>query len=125
MRVMELREPAQLSVTRWSLPSGRCPSRPGEIALRVAATAVCRTDLQLVTGDLEARRLPIVPGHQVVGHVTALGSGVTDWQVGDRAGVTWLGGADGTCAFCRSGRENLCPRPRSPVGTATAAMPTR
>ena len=81
---------------------------PGEIRLRVVACGVCRTDLQLCEGDLEARRLPLVPGHQVVGVVDALGAGVAGWSAGDRAGLTWLAGTDGTCRFCRTGRENLC-----------------
>lgn len=83
-----------------------------EILLEVAACAVCRTDLQLAQGDLTARRLPIIPGHQAVGRVIAVGAEVTGWQVGERAGVAWLGGTDGTCRFCRSGRENLCPDAR-------------
>lgn len=82
---------------------------PGELVLTVSACGVCRTDLQLVEGDLEARTLPVVPGHQVVGRVEAVGEGVSDWSVGDRAGVAWLGSADGTCPACREGRENLCP----------------
>jgi propanol-preferring alcohol dehydrogenase len=82
--------------------------RAGELRLRVATCAVCRTDLQLCEGDLAARRLPIVPGHQVVGVVDAIGEGVEDWAVGARAGLTWLAGTDGTCRFCISGRENLC-----------------
>jgi propanol-preferring alcohol dehydrogenase len=81
---------------------------PGELLLRVAACAVCRTDLQLATGDLTPRCLPIVPGHQAVGRVAAIGEGVTGWSIGDRAGAYWLFGTDGTCRFCRSGRENLC-----------------
>jgi propanol-preferring alcohol dehydrogenase len=81
---------------------------PGELILRVSACAVCRTDLQLASGDLAAHRLPIIPGHQAVGVVEAVGVGVDGWAAGDRAGVTWLAGADGTCRFCRSGRENLC-----------------
>jgi len=83
---------------------------PGELLLEVAACGVCRTDLQLVEGDLEPRRLPIVPGHQVVGRVAVLGPGTTGWHVGDRAGVGWLAGSCGECAWCRSGRENLCER---------------
>jgi propanol-preferring alcohol dehydrogenase len=82
---------------------------PGEIAVAVAACGVCRTDLQLVEGDLEPRRLPIVPGHQVVGRVVALGAGVEQWAVGDRVGVAWLGGACGDCSACLAGNENLCP----------------
>jgi len=81
---------------------------PGELLLRIGACAVCRTDLQLATGDLTPRRLPIVPGHQAVGRVAAIGEGVTGWSVGERAGAYWLFGTDGTCRFCRSGRENLC-----------------
>jgi len=80
----------------------------GELLLRVEACAVCRTDLQLAEGDLTARRLPIVPGHQAVGRVAAVGKGVTGWVIGDRAGAYWLYGADGTCRFCLRGRENLC-----------------
>lgn len=79
-----------------------------DLLLRVSACAVCRTDLQIVSGDLAARRLPVVPGHQAVGIVEAIGAAVESWRVGDRAGVTWLAGFDGTCEFCRTGRENLC-----------------
>ena len=81
---------------------------PGEIAIDVAACGVCRTDLQIVEGDLAARMLPIVPGHQIVGTVRNIGEGVTGWSVGDRVGAGWLGGACGTCEYCTSGRENLC-----------------
>ncbi|HYL41137.1 MAG TPA: zinc-binding alcohol dehydrogenase family protein [Candidatus Binatus sp.] len=80
-----------------------------ELRLRVSACAVCRTDLQIVTGDLPPHRSPVVPGHQGVGRGDAIGDGVAGWTLGDRAGVTWLGGFDGTCRFCREGRENLCP----------------
>ncbi len=80
----------------------------GEIRLRVTACAVCRTDLQICEGDLVPRRLPIVPGHQVVGLVDAMGDGVAGWAPGDRVGLTWLAGTDGVCRFCLSGRENLC-----------------
>jgi alcohol dehydrogenase, propanol-preferring len=102
-----------------SAPAGSRPLRlvdlpdpvpgSGELLLDVAACAVCRTDLQLAEGDLELHRTPIVPGHQAVGRVAALGAGVAGWAVGDRAGAYWLFGTDGTCRFCRSGRENLCP----------------
>ena len=81
---------------------------PGEIVIRVSACGVCRTDLQIADGDLPARRLPIVPGHQPVGGVESVGPGVEGWAVGDRAGAGWFGGACGTCARCRAGRENLC-----------------
>jgi alcohol dehydrogenase, propanol-preferring len=84
------------------------PPGPGEVEIAVTACGVCRTDLQIVEGDIEARRLPIVPGHQVVGTIVTIGSGVTAREVGQRVGVAWLAGTDGTCRFCRSGRENLC-----------------
>ncbi len=74
----------------------------------MSACAVCRTDLQIVTGDIPPHRSPVTPGHQVVGTVEAVGPGVEGWAVGDRAGVTWLAGFDGTCHFCREGCENLC-----------------
>jgi propanol-preferring alcohol dehydrogenase len=74
----------------------------------VGACAVCRTDLQLVEGDLAPHRLPTVPGHQVVGRVEATGVGVTGWSLGERAAVGWLGGTCGACAACRGGHENLC-----------------
>jgi propanol-preferring alcohol dehydrogenase len=85
---------------------------PGELVIRVTACAVCRTDLQLVEGDLEARRLPVIPGHQVVGRVEAVGSGVTGWAPGDSASVAWLASACGMCTVCLAGRENLCEQAR-------------
>ncbi len=81
---------------------------PGELVLDVRACAACRTDLQIAAGDLPAKRLPIVPGHQVAGRVAAIGAGVTGWSIGDRAGAAWLGWACGACARCLEGRENLC-----------------
>jgi len=85
---------------------------PGELLLEVAACGVCRSDLQLAEGELVAHRLPIVPGHQIVGRVAALGPGTAGWAVGDRAGVGWLAGSCGECGWCRSGRENLCEQAR-------------
>jgi propanol-preferring alcohol dehydrogenase len=84
----------------------------GELLLRVGACAVCRTDLQLAEGDLPAHRLPIIPGHQVVGRVERVGEGVTGWSVGERAAVGWLAATCGTCRACRDGRENLCASAR-------------
>jgi propanol-preferring alcohol dehydrogenase len=101
-------ETAPLRVTELPDPA----PGPGELLLEVAACGVCRTDLQLAEGDLEARRLPVIPGHQIVGRVAALGPGVTGWTVGDRAGVGWPAGSCGACGFCRSGRENLCEQAR-------------
>jgi propanol-preferring alcohol dehydrogenase len=85
---------------------------PGEILLRVSACGVCRTDLQLAEGDIAAHRLPVVPGHQAVGTVTALGAGVEGWNAGDRAGVAWLASTCGECRHCLGGRENLCQTAR-------------
>jgi propanol-preferring alcohol dehydrogenase len=81
---------------------------PGELVLRVAACGVCRTDLQLCEGDLAPHTLPIVPGHQIIGRVVALGADVRGWKLGDRAGVAWLASTCEECAQCRAGRENLC-----------------
>ena len=83
---------------------------PGMLVARVVACGVCRTDLQLCEGDIALHKSPVVPGHQAVGRVEALGAGVRGWSVGDRVGVAWLGGACGVCAYCRSGRENLCEK---------------
>jgi propanol-preferring alcohol dehydrogenase len=82
----------------------------GELRLRVQACAVCRTDLHVVDGDLPPRG-PVVPGHEIVGVVDALGPGVTRFVPGDRVGVPWLGHTCGHCAYCASGRENLCDTP--------------
>jgi propanol-preferring alcohol dehydrogenase len=84
---------------------------PGEIRVRIDACAVCRTDLHVVDGELPDIRLPIVPGHEIVGRVEAMGSGVHGLGLGDRVGVPWLGGTCGACPYCRSGQENLCDRP--------------
>lgn len=84
----------------------------GQILIRVRACAVCRTDLHLVDGELPRARLPIVPGHEIIGQVERLGSGVTGFAAGDRVGVPWLGWTCGTCAFCRRGEENLCEQAR-------------
>lgn len=88
--------------------------RPGptDVLVRVTACAVCRTDLHVVDGDLTRPRLPLVPGHEIVGHVVALGGNVTRFRPGDRVGVPWLAWTCGTCAFCASGRENLCAQAR-------------
>src|SRR5262245_1105752 len=113
MRAMQLVAPAPADdapLREIELPDPE--AAPGEIVLEVAACAVCRTDLQITEGDVVARVLPIVPGHQAAGRVIRVGAGVTGWVVGDRAGVAWLGSTDGTCRFCTSGRENLCPKAR-------------
>jgi propanol-preferring alcohol dehydrogenase len=88
--------------------------RPSEqqVLLRVSACAVCRTDLHIVDGELTRPKLPLVPGHEIVGVVAACGEGVDRFAVGDRVGVPWLGWTCGVCRFCRSGRENLCDEAR-------------
>jgi propanol-preferring alcohol dehydrogenase len=84
---------------------------PGEVRLRVLACAVCRTDLHVVDGELQLPRLPIVPGHEIVGIVDRLGAGVSSLSLGQRVGVPWLAHTCGHCAYCRLGRENLCDAP--------------
>ncbi len=83
----------------------------GEIRLRVEACAVCRTDLHVVDGDLDHPKLPLVPGHEIVGVIDMLGAGVDRNRLGRRVGVPWLGHACGACAYCLAGTENLCDRP--------------
>lgn len=84
---------------------------PDEVLLRVRACGICRTDLHVVEGDLPPRRLPLVPGHQVVGEVLECGPGVSGVRPGERYGVAWLNHTCGVCRFCRAGRENLCESP--------------
>ena len=84
----------------------------GELRVRVLACGVCRTDLHVIEGDLPPHKLPVVPGHQVVGIVDRLGPGTARFKLGDRIGVAWLRHTDGTCTYCRSGRENLCEAQR-------------
>jgi propanol-preferring alcohol dehydrogenase len=85
---------------------------PGEVLVRVRVCGVCRTDLHLAEGDLAPRRHGVIPGHEAVGRVEALGPGATRFEPGDRVGIAWLRGTCGTCRFCTSGRENLCEAPR-------------
>jgi alcohol dehydrogenase, propanol-preferring len=85
---------------------------PGQLRLAVQACAVCRTDLHLVDGELPGAHLPVIPGHEIVARVIGVGQGVSNWRVGDRAGVPWLGWACGECEACRRGAENLCPAAR-------------
>ncbi len=83
----------------------------GEILVEIAACGVCRTDLHVVDGELPNPKLPIVPGHEIVGRIAAIGSGVAGFAAGDRVGVPWLGFTCGVCAYCSAGQENLCDRP--------------
>ena len=84
---------------------------PGQLLIDVRACGVCRTDLHVVDGELTQPKTPLVPGHEVVGIVSALGAGVTDFALGERVGVPWLGQTCGHCAFCARGKENLCDAP--------------
>jgi propanol-preferring alcohol dehydrogenase len=85
---------------------------PDQILIKVAACGVCRTDLHIFDGELPEPKLPLVLGHEIVGHVVALGPKVEGFALGDRVGVPWLGHTDGTCFYCRRGEENLCDDPR-------------
>jgi len=109
MRAMLLHE-AGRPLVMSDLPEPR--PGPGEVVVAVSACGVCRTDLHIVDGELTRPKLPLVPGHEVVGHVIALGSGVTDLALGQRVGIPWLGWTCGECIYCRSGRENLCEQAR-------------
>ena len=84
---------------------------PGQLQVRIAACGVCRTDLHVVDGDLADARLPIVPGHEIVGRVSGLGDGVTGFALGDRVGIPWLGHTCGHCFYCEHEAENLCDEP--------------
>jgi propanol-preferring alcohol dehydrogenase len=113
MRAMVL--PAQGSIDESPLRLEDVPRPqpgPGEILVQVEACGVCRTDLHVVEGDLPPLKIPVIPGHQVVGRVIERGDGVSRFAIGERAGIAWLRSTDGTCRFCRHGRENLCPQAR-------------
>jgi alcohol dehydrogenase, propanol-preferring len=85
---------------------------PGQLLVRVHACGVCRTDLHVVDGELPQAKSPVIPGHEIVGTVARFGAGVTEFAVGDRVGIPWLGSTCGECRYCLSGRENLCDRAR-------------
>jgi zinc-binding alcohol dehydrogenase family protein len=111
MRTMRLHTPQPITQSPLRLETVDVPEpRPQQIRIRVVVCGVCHTDLHTAEGDLELPRLPITPGHQVVGVVEQLGEGAGRFQVGDRVGVGWLNWTCGVCDFCRSGQENLCPQ---------------
>lgn len=108
MRAMQLDTPGQpLRLVERPIPEPEA----GQVRIAVTACGVCRTDLHLADGDIRGR-LPIVPGHEIVGRVEAVGDGVRALGIGRRVGVPWLAFTCGVCRFCRSGRENLCDAPR-------------
>ena len=107
MRVMIFEKPGKdLSLREMDLPE------PGaeQVLLRVHACAVCRTDLHVIDGELSDPKIPLIPGHEIVGTVATVGAAVTRFKFGDRLGVPWLGWTCGECSFCREGQENLCDR---------------
>ena len=108
MRAMVLEKPGAPLVER-ELPDPH-PGK-GEIRVQVLSCGVCRTDLHVVDGDLEHPKLPLIPGHEIVGLVDEVGEGVEGIEIGARVGVPWLGHTCGVCSYCRSGRENLCDAP--------------
>jgi len=108
MRAMVLDRPGQHLVMR-ERPMPQAAA--GELLVAVSACGVCRTDLHVVDGELPNPKLPIVPGHEIVGRVAALGGGVGDFRLGQRVGIPWLGSTDGVCPYCLAGRENLCDAP--------------
>jgi propanol-preferring alcohol dehydrogenase len=108
MKAMVLEKPGT-PLRQLELPAP-APSA-GQVLVKVAACGVCRTDLHVVDGDLEEPKLPLVPGHEIVGRVHALGTGVTRFAIGERVGIPWLGRTCGRCRYCLSGQENLCDAP--------------
>jgi len=106
MRLIQPRTPLRADVIELPAPGA------DQVAIEVSACGVCRTDLHVVDGELPDPRLPLVPGHEVVGRVVRCGANVTHVSVGSRVGVPWLGWTCGVCRFCESGRENLCARAR-------------
>jgi propanol-preferring alcohol dehydrogenase len=109
MKASILRKPAPIETRPLDYAEVADPIAEGEfVTVRVSACGVCRTDLHVTEGDLEVRKSPIIPGHQVVGTVDEIGGQVSDLSKGDRVGIAWLNHTDGICRFCTSGRENLC-----------------
>jgi len=110
MRAMVLEKP-QNALQLRDVPKPK-PAK-GQLLVRIATCAVCRTDLHVVDGELPDPKLPLIPGHQIVGRVEEIGDGINrQFKIGDRVGIPWLGWTDGDCVYCRSNRENLCDRAR-------------
>src|SRR5882724_1888336 len=109
MRAMVLEQPRQALML---LDVAKPKPDAGQLLVCLSACAVCRTDLHIVDGELPDPKLPLIPGHQIVGHVEQVGTGIEKFSIGDRVGIPWLGWTDGECVYCRSNRENLCDRAR-------------
>lgn len=109
MRAMLMEKPGQkLKYIEVEKPS----PKPNEVLIKILACGICRTDLHVVDGELKNPKLPLIPGHQIIGIIEQLGSAVTGFMLGQKVGVPWLGGSCGACSFCISGRENLCDEAR-------------
>jgi alcohol dehydrogenase, propanol-preferring len=124
MRAMVLNRPG--AALEWTELADRQPG-PGEIRVAVAACGVCRTDLHVLDGELPDPKLPIIPGHEIVGRIDAVGAGVEGLRLGERVGIPWLGHTCGVCPYCIGRQENLCDRPlftgyTRDGGFATAAI---
>lgn len=113
MKAMVLREQAAIETRPLRMEDVPEPrAGPGRVRLRVSACGICHTDLHVVEGDLEPHKMPVIPGHQIVGRVDQVGEGVERFRKGDRAGIPWLHETCGKCAFCTTERENLCDEAR-------------
>jgi propanol-preferring alcohol dehydrogenase len=125
---MVLHRPADIRSSPLTLEEVPAPAPgPDEILVRVSVCGICRTDLHVIEAELPSQKSPVIPGHQIVGLVEAVGPGVRSFRPGDRVGIAWLRRTCGTCDFCRTGRENLCPSARftgyhEDGGFATAAV---
>ena len=109
MKAMQLQQPAPIDASPLVAVDIDLPQPgPGQVRLKIHTCGVCHTDLHIVEGELNLPHLPVIPGHQIVGTVDALGENVTMHKIGDRLGVPWLNETCGTCRYCRSGKENLC-----------------
>jgi alcohol dehydrogenase, propanol-preferring len=112
MKACVLRVPAKVETNPLEFADVAVPEPgEGEVRVRVHACAVCRTDLHVIEGELPPRKLPVIPGHQVVGTVQKLGKNAKRFAIGAKVGVAWLHRTDGTCEYCRAGAENLCDSP--------------
>ncbi|HWB55241.1 MAG TPA: alcohol dehydrogenase catalytic domain-containing protein, partial [Tepidisphaeraceae bacterium] len=110
MRAMLLSAQARIETSPLELRDVPVPSpAAGEVRIKVHCCAVCRTDLHVIEGDLPPQKMPVIPGHQVVGIIDAIGPACRRLKVGQRIGIAWLRKTCGQCRFCTTGRENLCP----------------